>query len=99
MKTWTISSRAKLPITDPPKVCVSSFPIVNGNGKLVSASMKKWKKMTLALKKIILEQNFQLPTNTHTPPHLSPPPHTHTDWVSCFLSVDGKRQLVLASMK
>ena len=29
--------RAKLPITDLPKVWVYSFPSVNGNGKLVSA--------------------------------------------------------------
>ena len=35
--------RAKLPITDPPKVWVCSSPSVDGNGKLVSAIMKNQK--------------------------------------------------------
>ena len=36
-------SRAKVTITDPPKVWVSSFPSVDRNGKLVSAIMKNQK--------------------------------------------------------
>ena len=32
--------RAKLPITNPPKVWVSGFQNVDGNGKLVLAIMK-----------------------------------------------------------
>ena len=36
--------RAKLPITNPTKVWVSSFPSVNGYGTLVSAIMKKLEK-------------------------------------------------------
>ena len=35
-----IHPRAKLPITDPPKVWVSEFHSVDGNGKLVLAIMK-----------------------------------------------------------
>ena len=35
--------RAKLLITDPPKVWLSGFPSVNRNGKLVSAIMKNQK--------------------------------------------------------
>ena len=35
--------REKLPITDPPKVWVTGFPSVNGNGKLVSAIMENGK--------------------------------------------------------
>ena len=35
--------RAKLPITDPPKLWVSGFLSVDGNGKLVSAIMKNQK--------------------------------------------------------
>ena len=35
--------RAKLPITDPPKVWVSAFLSVDGNAKLVSAIMKNGK--------------------------------------------------------
>ena len=35
--------RAKLPITDPPKVWVCSSPSVDKNGKLVSAIMKNQK--------------------------------------------------------
>ena len=35
--------QAKLPITDPPKVWVSSCPSVNGNGKLVLAIMENEK--------------------------------------------------------
>ena len=36
-------SRAKLPITDPPKVWVSGFMSVDGNEKVVSAIMKNGK--------------------------------------------------------
>ena len=35
--------RAKVPITDPPKVWVSSFPSVDRNGKLVLAIKKNQK--------------------------------------------------------
>ena len=35
--------RAKLPITNPPKVWVSGFPSVDGNRKLVSAIMENGK--------------------------------------------------------
>ena len=35
--------RAKVPITDPPKVWVSSFPSGDRNGKLVSAIMENQK--------------------------------------------------------
>ena len=38
-----IHPRAKLPITDPPKVWVSGFHSVDRNGKLVSAIMKNQK--------------------------------------------------------
>ena len=56
-----IHPRAKLPITDPPKVWVSGFPSVDGNGKLVLA-LQKMGKMAVAPQKHVLEQNFQLPT-------------------------------------
>ena len=48
--------RAKLPINDPPKVWVSSFPSVDRNGKLVLAIMKN-QKMALNPQKCIPEQN------------------------------------------
>ena len=35
--------RAKVPITNPPKVWVSGFPSVDGNGKLVLGIMKNQK--------------------------------------------------------
>ena len=39
-----IDCTEKFQITDPPpKVWVSSFPSINGNGLSVSAIMKKWK--------------------------------------------------------
>ena len=38
-----MNSRAKLPITDPPKVWVCGVPSVDRNGKLVSAIMKNQK--------------------------------------------------------
>ena len=38
-----IHPRAKLKITDAPKVWVSDFPSVNGNGKLESAIMRNQK--------------------------------------------------------
>ena len=53
--------RAKLPITDTPKVWVSGFPSVDGNGKLVSAITENGKNGRSSQKRI-LEQNFQLPT-------------------------------------
>ena len=53
-----MNPRAELPITDPPKVWVSGFQSVNGNGKLVLAI----RKMALAPQKRILQQNFKLPT-------------------------------------
>ena len=36
-------STAKLPITDPPKVWVSGFLSVNGNGEFALVIMEKWK--------------------------------------------------------
>ena len=53
--------RAKLSITDPPKVWVSGFLSVDGNAKLVSAITENGK-MAVAPQKRVLEQNFQLPT-------------------------------------
>ena len=53
--------RAKLPITDPPKVWVSGFLSVNGNAKLVSAITKNGK-MAVAPQKCVLERNFQVLT-------------------------------------
>ena len=38
-----MSPRAKLPITDPPKVSVYGFTCVDGNAKLVSALMENQK--------------------------------------------------------
>ena len=54
--------RAKLPITDPPKVWVCGSPYVGRNEKLVSAIMKNQQKMALTPQKCILEQNSQLQT-------------------------------------
>ena len=53
--------RAKLPITEPPKVWVSGSPSVDGNAKLVSA-ITEMGKMSIAPQKRVLEQNFQLLT-------------------------------------
>ena len=48
-----ICPRAKLTFTDFPKVWAFSFPNVDRNGKLVSAIIKKWKKITLAPQKYV----------------------------------------------
>ena len=77
--------RAKLTITDPPKIWVSGFPSVNRNGKLALVIMKKWKKMALAFPKSILEQNFQLLI-----------PQSLDLW---FLSMDDNRKFTSAIMK
>ena len=53
--------RAKYPITEPPQVWVCDFPIVDGNGKLVSASMETGENCCNSPKSI-LEQNYQLLT-------------------------------------
>ena len=53
--------RAKLPITDPPKVWVSGFLSVDGIAKLVSAITENGK-MAIVPQKRVLERNFQLLT-------------------------------------
>ena len=74
--------RAKLPITDPPKVWVSGFLSVDGNSKLVSA---------------ITENGKNGHSSPKTCPRakllITDPPKV---WVSGFLSVDGNAKLVSA---
>ena len=57
MKNWKNGSsspkmrpRAKLPITEPPKVWVYGFQSVIGNGKLASAIMENWKNGSISPK-------------------------------------------------
>ena len=71
--------RAKLPITDPPKVWVSGFPSVDGNAKLVSAITENGK-------------NGRSSPKTHPRAKLpiTDPPKV---WVSGFLSVNGNRKI------
>ena len=77
--------RVKLLITDPPKVWVSGFPSVSGNGKLVLAIMKNW-------------NNGHSSPKMHPRATIliTDPPKV---WVSGFLCVVGNRKLVLAIMK
>ena len=74
--------RAKLPITDVPKVWVSGFPSVNGNGKLVLAITENGKNGHSFPKTC---PRVKLP--------ITDPPKV---WVSGFPSVDGNRKLVSA---
>ena len=53
-------NKAKLPITNPPKVWVYYFPSVNRDRKWALVIMKK---IALALQKLVLEPNFQLLTS------------------------------------
>ena len=62
-------------ITDPPKVWVSGFPSVDGNGISLSAIMKKLKNGCLFVN-IDRMENFQI----------TDPPKV---WVSGFSNVDG----------
>ena len=71
--------RAKLPITDPPKVWVSGFLSVDGNAKLVSAIMENGKNGCSTLK---TRPRAKLP--------ITDPPKV---WVSGFLSVERKRKI------
>ena len=75
--------RAKLPITDPPKVWVSGFLSVDGNAKLVSAITENGKNGCSSPK---MCPRAKLPI-TEWPPKV---------WVSSFLSVDGNTKLVSA---
>ena len=54
-----IDRMEKFQITDPPKVRVSGFPSVEGNGISVSAIMKKLK-MAAILLILIVRKNFKL---------------------------------------
>ena len=74
--------RTKLPITDLPKVWVSSFLSVDGNTKLVLAIMKKWENGRSSPK---MRPRAKLP--------ITDPPKV---WVSSFLSVAGNAKLVSA---
>ena len=74
--------RAKLPITDPPKVWVSGFLSVDGNTKLVSAITESWKNGSSSPKTC---PRAKLP--------ITDPPKV---WVSSFLSVDENAKLVSA---
>ena len=75
--------RAKLPITESPKVWVSSFPSVDGYGKLVSAL---WRigKMSIASQKHVLEQNPQLPTRLKFFTPVFPVSTEVENWVSHY---------------
>ena len=72
-------------ITEPPKVWVSGFPSVNGNGISASAIMKKLKNGC----------HFFNIDHTETFPITNPP----KVWVSGFLSVDRNRISASAIMK
>ena len=71
--------RAKLPITDPPKVWVSGFLSVDGNAKLVLAIMENGKNGCSSPKTC---PKAKLP--------ITDPPKV---WVSVFLSVDGNAKM------
>ena len=77
--------RAKLPITDPPKVWVCGSPYVDGNAKLVSAIMKNQKNGCNAPK---MHPRAKLPI-TDTP----------KVWVCGSPYVDRNAKLVSAIMK
>ena len=74
--------RAKLPITDHPKVWVSGFLSVDGNAKLVLAITENGKNGRIAPK---MCTRAKLPI-------INPP----KVWVSSFPSVDGNAKLVSA---
>ena len=76
----------KFQITDPPKVWVSSFPSVNGNGISALAIMKKLKNGCYFVN-IDHTEKFQI---TDRSPK---------DWVSSFPTVNGNRISVSAIMK
>ena len=75
--------RAKLPITDPPKIWVW-FSECQQKWKIGIGHYEKLEKRALAPPKCILEQNSQLPTPLKFP---------------SFLSVNGNGKLVSAIMK
>ena len=77
--------RAKLPITNPPKVWVFGSLNVDGNGKLVSAIMKNRKNGSKLPK---MSPRAKLPIT-----------NTTNVWVSGFWCVDGNGKLVSAIMK
>ena len=77
--------RAKLPITNPPKVWVSGFPSVDGSTKLVLAIMENGKNGRSSPK---MHSRAKLPITDST-----------KVWVSSFPSVDGNAKLVLAIME
>ena len=77
--------RAKLPITDPPQVWVSSFLSVNRNAKLVSAITENGKNGRSTPKTKKMRPRAKLP--------ITDPPQV---WVSGSLSVDRNAKLVSA---
>ena len=84
-KVHHMRPRAKLPITDPSKVWVSSFPSVQGNGELVWAIMENGKNGHSS-PKMLLRAKVPITDPLKV-------------WVPGFLSVDGNGKLVLAIME